>query len=90
MKQYKGHPIYGIAVPAPERRWCSRGLVFDSDLTQTVEIKRIASDTDLTFKAKQQAEEHGLKLCREWIDEQASARSDGSSSSASNKLTTQF
>jgi len=90
MKQYKGHPIYGIAVPAPERRWCSRGLVFDSDLTQTIEIKRIASPTDLTFKAKQQAEEHGLKLCRDWIDEQDSAASEGSSSSNANNSVTQF
>ena len=72
MKQYKGYPIYGIAVRAAEHRWCSRGLVFDPDLTQTIEIKRIVSPTDLTFKAKQQAEEHGLKLCRDWIDEQTS------------------
>jgi hypothetical protein len=73
MKQYKGHPIYGVAVPALEHGWCSRGLVFDRDLTQTVEIKRIQSPTDLVFKARQQAEEHGLKLCRDWIDEQTSA-----------------
>ena len=73
MKQYKGHPIYGIAVPAPEHRWCSCGLVFDPDLTQTIEIKRIKSPMDLTFKAKRRAEEHGLKLCRDWIDEQTSA-----------------
>jgi hypothetical protein len=73
MKQYKGHPIYGVAVPALEHRWCSRGLVFDRDLTQTIEIKRIESSADLTFKAKHQAEEHGLKLCRQWIDEQTSA-----------------
>jgi hypothetical protein len=73
MKQYKGHPIYGIAAPAPDHRWYSRGLVFDRDLTQTIEIKRIQSPTDLTFKTKQQAEEHGLKLCRDWIDEQTSA-----------------
>ena len=74
MKQYKGYPIYGIAVPASEHRWCSSGLVFDRDLTQTIEIKRIQSPTDLSFKAKQQAEEHGhgLKLCKDWIDEQAS------------------
>ncbi|MGH7846093.1 MAG: hypothetical protein ACREQW_13115 [Candidatus Binatia bacterium] len=70
MTKYKGHPIYGIAVPAPEHRWCSRGLVFDRDLNQTIEIKRIDAPTDLTFKAKKQAEEHGLKLCRDWIDEQ--------------------
>jgi hypothetical protein len=70
MHQYKGHPIYGVAVPAPEKRWSARGLVFDADLTRTVEIKRIESPADLTFKAKQKAEEHGLQLCRKWIDEQ--------------------
>lgn len=75
MKQYKGYPIYGIAVPAPGRRWCSRGLVFDKDLTQTIEIKRIQSVAELVFEGKQQAEEHGLKLCRDWIDEQTSAAS---------------
>jgi hypothetical protein len=71
MSQYKGHPIYGIAVPMPGHRWCSRGLVFDQDLTQTIEIKRIETSTELTFRAKRHAEEHGLKLCRDWIDEQA-------------------
>ncbi len=70
MKKYKGHPIYGIAVPAPGHGWCSCGLVFDTDLTQTIEIKRIRSATGLVFKGKQQAEEHGLKLCKDWIDEQ--------------------
>jgi hypothetical protein len=75
MKKYKGHPIYGIAVPAPGHRWCSRGLVFDTDLTQTIEIKRIQSAAGLVFKGKQEAEEHGLKLCRDWIDEQTPAAS---------------
>jgi len=70
MHRYKGHPIYGVAIPAPAMRWSSRGLVFDADLTRTVEIKRIESSTDLTFKAKRQAEEHGLQLCKKWIDEQ--------------------
>jgi hypothetical protein len=68
MKKYKGHPIYGVAVPAPDHSWCSCGLVFDTDLTQTIEIKRIQSAAGLIFKAKQEAEEHGLKLCRDWID----------------------
>ena len=70
MKQYKGHPIYGIAVPAPEHCWWSSGLIFDRDLSQTIEIKRIQGSTDVIFKVKQEAEEHGLKLCRDWIDEQ--------------------
>jgi hypothetical protein len=72
MNRYKGHPIYGVAVPALEQGWCSRGLVFDRDLTRTMEIKRIESPADLIFKARQKAEEHGLKLCRDWIDEQTS------------------
>ena len=41
MSLYKGHPIYRVAAPAPENRWYSRGLVFDHDLNQTVEMKRI-------------------------------------------------
>jgi hypothetical protein len=72
VKQYKDHPIYGVAVPAPEKRWYSRGLVFDRDLTRTIAIKRLKGPTDSPFKSKQQAEEHGLKLCKDWIDKQAS------------------
>ena len=75
MNQYKGYPIYGVAIPAGEHGWCSRGLIFDRDQTQTIEIKRLESPVELNFKAKRQAEEHGLKLCREWIDEQAAAAS---------------
>jgi hypothetical protein len=71
MKHYKGHPVYGLAVPQDEKRWSSRGLVFDPDLNQTVAIQRIDSATDLTFKTKHRAEEHGLILCKEWIDGQA-------------------
>ena len=71
MLHYKCHPIYGVAVPAAETRWLSRGLVFDTDLNQTIEIQRIQCAADLTFKAKRQAEEHGLTLCRAWIDEQS-------------------
>jgi hypothetical protein len=70
LKQYKGHPVYGIAIPAPEHCWRSRGLVYDQDLTQTIEIKRLESAPELIFKSKQKAEEHGLKLCKDWIDEQ--------------------
>jgi hypothetical protein len=70
MRQYKGYPIYGIAVPTVEHRWSSRGLVFDKDQNQTIEIKRIECPAELTFKRKQLAEDHGLTLCRSWIDEQ--------------------
>ena len=69
MNRYKDHPIYGVAVSAPEHQWYARGLVYDRDLNQTVEIKRIDS-SDRIFKTKKQAEEYGLKLCKEWIDKQ--------------------
>jgi hypothetical protein len=39
MSPYKDHPIYGMAVPAPENGWYSRGLVFDRDLNQTIETE---------------------------------------------------
>jgi hypothetical protein len=67
MSRYKGHPIYGVAVPVPENRWYSRGLVFDRNLNQTIEIKRIDSRRQM-FKTKKQAEKYGLELCKEWID----------------------
>ena len=59
----------GAAVPAAEHRWYSRGIVFDRDLNQTIEIKRIES-TARAFKTKKQAEEHALELCKNWIDKQ--------------------
>src|SRR4029077_20216475 len=55
MSRYKDHPIYGVAVPAPEHRRYSRGLVFDRDLNQTIEIKRIESNPR-TFKTKAEIE----------------------------------
>ena len=61
MSRYKDHPIYGVAVPAPENQWYSRGLVFDRDLNQTIEIKRIESNRR-TFKTKKQAE-HTDSIC---------------------------
>jgi hypothetical protein len=69
MSRYKGHPICGVAVPVPENRWYSRGLVFDRDPNPTTEIKRIESPA-VTFKTTKQAEKYGLELCKAWIDKQ--------------------
>lgn len=71
MRPYKNHPVYGIAIPKPGKLWHSRGLVFAPDENATIEIKRLES-TDLNFRTKKAAEEHGLNLCRAWIDEQSS------------------
>jgi hypothetical protein len=42
MSRYK-LSIYGVAVPASEHQWYVRGSIFDRDLNQTIEIKRIES-----------------------------------------------
>ena len=76
MHQYNKHPIYGIGMSGPENKWHGRGLVFDSE-DQVTEIKRLERP-ELTFATKKKAEEHALKLCKMWIDEQKSA-SDSSS-----------
>jgi len=70
MSRYKDYPIYGVAVLASNRQWYSRGLVFDRDLNQTIEIKRIESIRRM-FRTKKEAEEYALTFCKEWIDKQA-------------------
>ena len=75
MIQYKGHPVYGVAIPAQKSAWSARGLVFDRDEGQTARIMRLESDAGVSFKRKQLAEDHGLTLCRNWIDEQAEPKS---------------
>jgi hypothetical protein len=66
MLQYKHHPIYGVAIPGPERGWHCRGLVFEPD-EKVREIQRLEC-SDLTFRTKKKAEEYALGLCRAWID----------------------
>jgi hypothetical protein len=69
-ERYKGFPIYGFAIPVfgSTDLWFCRGLVFAPDDTRTVEIERIEGPIDLKFSTREEAEQHGLKLCREWID----------------------
>ena len=67
MQPYKQHPIYGMAVPEPGKRWRPKGLVFAPDLNCTLEVKRL-EPSDLIFTTKKAAEEQALKLCKAWID----------------------
>jgi hypothetical protein len=67
MQPYKQHPIYGIAVSEPGKRWRPKGLVFAPDLNCTLEVKRL-EPLDLIFTSKKAAEEQALKLCKAWID----------------------
>jgi hypothetical protein len=70
MHQYKNHPVYGIAIRGPGNQWSCRGLIFEPD-EKVREIKRLEC-ADLTFTSKKKAEEHGLELCRAWINGQES------------------
>ena len=66
--QYNNHPIYGIGVRVAGKKWSCKGLIFDPD-DKVTEIKSFEL-TELTFAAKKKAEDHALKLCKIWIDEQ--------------------
>jgi hypothetical protein len=68
MNQYNDHPVYGIGVRGTGKEWYCRGLIFDPE-DKVTEIKRIEC-TELTFATKKKAEEHALKLCKRWIEEQ--------------------
>ena len=68
MPQYKNHPIYGIGVRGSGKDWSCRGLIFDSD-DKVTEIKSLEL-IKATFATKKKAEDHALKLCKSWIDEQ--------------------
>ena len=68
MHQYNNHPIYGIGVRGPRKKWSCKGLIFDPD-DKVTEIKSLEF-AELTFATKKKAEDHALKLCKIWIDEQ--------------------
>jgi len=71
MERYKGFLIDGSAIPtfATEHDWCSQGTIFRASrrLDSIVEIKRIRGPV---FNSREAAEEHGLKLCKDWLDKQ--------------------
>jgi hypothetical protein len=68
LERYKGFLIDGSAVPtfATGFDWYSQGIILrPGRLSSIVEIKRIQGTI---FNSKEAAEEHGLELCKDWID----------------------
>jgi hypothetical protein len=67
MEQYKGFWIDGSASATGSRTlWDSRGIILrPGRLGSIVEVKRIEGPV---FGSKEAAEEHGIQLCKEWID----------------------
>jgi hypothetical protein len=68
MPQYHNHPIYGVGLRGPGKEWYCKGLIFDPE-NKVTEIKSLEC-AELTFATKKKAEDHALKLCKSWIDEQ--------------------
>ena len=79
MQPYKQHPIYGMAVSEPGKRWRPKGLVFAPDLSRTLEVKRL-EPSGVIYTTKKEAEEQALKLCKAWIDEKESESHKGANS----------
>jgi hypothetical protein len=68
IERYKDFLIAGSAIPtfATGFDWYSQGTIFRTGcLSSIVEIKRIQGPI---FNSKEAAEEHGLELCKDWID----------------------
>src|SRR5262245_22595975 len=82
MERYRGFLIAGSAVPrfATGFDWDSHGIIFRSGRPgSTIEIKRIKGPV---VNSKDAAEEHGLKLCKDWVDDRLTVRKRGAMASA--------
>jgi hypothetical protein len=69
MVGYKGYLIVGHAVrvpPTSSNSWRSQGNVF----TETAEAGPILvkSLEGVIFESQRAAQDHGLELCKEWVD----------------------
>ena len=66
--EYKGHFIGAWARPEPTAGCTSVGIVYrQSKLRSMIQVKRIEGRL---FETKEEAEQHGLELCEEWLDKQ--------------------
>jgi hypothetical protein len=64
--EYKGHIISGWPRPETTNGFTSVGITYERDrLGSMIQIKRIEGEL---FETKEQAEQHGIELCKEWID----------------------
>jgi hypothetical protein len=71
IERYKDFLITSSAVPTFVTRfeWYAQGIVLrPARLRSIVEVQRIKGPI---FNSKEAAEEHGLKLCKDWIDKRS-------------------
>jgi hypothetical protein len=68
IERYKDFLISSSPVPtfATDFDWHSQGIILrPGRLSSIVEVKRIEGPI---FNSKEEAEQHGLQLCKDWID----------------------
>jgi hypothetical protein len=72
--EYKGYIISAWARPESTHGATSVGIVYKRDqLGAIIQIQRMEGEL---FRTKERAEQHGVELCKEWIDKQAAFRDD--------------
>ena len=66
--EYRGYIIAAWARPELTNGSTSVGIVCRRDkLGSIIQVKRIVGEL---FESKEQAEQHGVELCKEWIDKE--------------------
>jgi hypothetical protein len=68
VEQYEDFLLAGLAIPtfATGFDWYSPGIILrPGRLSSIVEVKRFQGPV---FNSKEEAEQHGLQLCKDWID----------------------
>jgi hypothetical protein len=66
--EYRCYVISAWARPEATNGFTSVGIVYDRDEFGTIiQVQRIEGEL---FKTRKQAEQHGIELCKEWIDKQ--------------------
>jgi hypothetical protein len=69
--EYRRYIISVWARPEFANGSTSVGIVYEqSKLGSIIQVQRIEGEL---FESKEQAEQHGLELCKEWIDKQFTA-----------------
>ena len=68
--EYRGYIISAWARPEFTNGSTSVGIVYErGQFGSIIQVKRIEGRS---FESKEEAEQHGLKLCKEWVDDQKS------------------
>jgi hypothetical protein len=72
--EYRGYIITAWGRPEFPNGSTSVGIVYKGEqLGSVIQVQRIEGEL---FESEEQAEEHGMELCKEWIDKQFRTRSD--------------